>query len=197
MLECPQCHNQNLPNSTYCDRCGCELTKVSEEAAHSVPILPNGQTADAEQFSHIPQAEGTVPPVSQSEASPQLTLPIGGSKAALPTASSQILKTNLLKRNAVQEATTDNIKGFFSSLADGFQKIIANGSALLNRSNSSADNQPNVTAFKPSVPMESKGKVLWNKIVAALLGIGVLALCILMIGKKLAIFSLSIFTKQK
>ncbi len=198
MSECPQCHAQNLPNSIYCDECGCKLAQADKEAISVAQMLPteSESVSEATQLQPITQPTNSAAvSVMPSEPSPQLTLPTtNSSKAALPTASSQILKSNLLKRNATQETAIGN---FFSSLANNYQKIISSGSALLKNLGNSNANRSNDAPQKSSLTTDSNGKTLGNKIVAALLGIGILALCIFMIGKKLAIFSLSTFIKQR
>ncbi len=201
MSECPQCHAQNLPNSIYCDECGCKLAEVGKEAISAAQVSP----AKSESISEVTQLQpiaqstnSTAVSVAPSEPSPQLTLPTtSSSKAALPTASSQVLKSNLLKRNAAQETTTSKIGNFFSSLVNGCQKITSSGSSLLKNLGNSDANQSNEAPLKSPLTPDSNGKTLGNKIAAALLGIGILALCIFMIGKKLAIFSLSTFIKEK
>ncbi len=201
MSECPQCHAQNLPNSIYCDECGCKLAEVGKEAISAMQISPteSESTSEATQLqSAVQPTNSTAVSVAPSEPSPQLTLPTANSsKAALPTASSQVLKNNLLKRNAVQETATSKIGSFFSNLANSCQKITSSGNSLLKKLGNSSDRQPNDMSLKSSVTADSNGKTLGNKIVAALLGVGILILCIFMIGKKLAIFSLSTFIKQK
>lgn len=199
MSECPQCHAQNLPNSIYCDECGCKLAQVDKEVTSAAQISPAESTPEATQLqSAVQPTNSTDVSVVPSEPSPQLTLPTANSsKAALPTASSQVLKNNLLKRNAVQETATSKIGSFFSNLANSCQKITSSGNSLLKKLGNSSDRQPNDMSLKSSVTADSNGKTLGNKIVAALLGVGILILCIFMIGKKLAIFSLSTFIKQK
>lgn len=200
MLECPKCHAQNLPNSHYCDECGSELTDANKETVGTLPTLP----AESELLSNETQLQlvvqapsNTITSTTADDISPQLTLPANSIKAALPTTSSQVLKNNLQRSSVSQRQTVGKVGSFFSNLANSCQKLISNGNAILKGLDSSAETQPSGTSVKPIMPTDSKGKTLCNKIVAALLGVGILALCIFMIGKKLTVFSLSTFIKQK
>lgn len=200
MLECPNCHAQNLPNSHYCDECGSELTDANKGTVGTLPVLPTESellSSEAQLQSVIQTPNNTIDSAAANEPSPQLTLPVSNSKAALPTTSSQVLKNNLQRNSISQGTTAGKVGNFFSGLADSCQKLVSNGSTLLKGLGASTEAQPNSTSAKPIMPTDSKGKTLCNKIVAALLGVGILALCIFMIGKKLAIFSLSTFIKQK
>ena len=198
MTECPKCHAQLLPNSIYCEMCGCELAKANTEAALSRKALEVEPMASEVQLQSaaLPLRDAaSAARVSQAEFSPQLTLPTGNGKAALPTAPSQVLQTNLLKRNASQDSSVGKVGNFASELLNKCKEIFTSGSSLLRSFNGSDKGQP--TQYHAPVQPESSNKALWNKILAALLGVGVLGLCIFMIAKKLATSSLSIFTKQK
>ncbi len=211
MSECPRCHAQNLPNSTYCDMCGCELARVDKEAVTPEPILattsessarPSADKGQSYPVELVPSGPNNLSspsgPAPAPEPSPQLTLPVSNNKAALPTTSSRVLKDNLLKRKAAGGITSSKkIGNFLSDWLNSCQKILSEGGSWLKKASNSNSNQLGITSLKPPTPTESKGKALCNKIVAALLGVGVLALCIFMIGKKMAIFSISTFIKQK
>ncbi|HBM96598.1 TPA: hypothetical protein DD394_03595 [bacterium UBP9_UBA11836] len=202
MLECPKCHAQNLPNSLYCDECGFKLAEANKKTVGTLPASP----AESECISNEAQVQSqavmqtpnnAIAPGTSNEPSTQLNLPVNNTKATLPTTASQVLKNNLQKNGTAQGMTVGRVGSFFSNLVNSCQKLASSGSALLKNLSSSTEVQSNSTFVKPIMPTDSKGKTLCNKIVAALLGIGILALCIFMIGKKLAIFSLSTFIKQK
>ncbi|MGM9999397.1 MAG: zinc-ribbon domain-containing protein [Candidatus Bruticola sp.] len=205
MSECPKCHTQVLPNSRYCDMCGYELVEAevltqpnfssdtqsnpTESKSPLAAEVLDMQTSEAEEENGQKETEKQSAPVT------------GGSKAALPSTPSQILRTTKLRSQNTQIKSSLHTEGFLIGLADRIRSAAAEVSSATktfiskNSKTSSAGNHSPQSPASASTE-ESTGQTIANKIIAALLGIGVLVLCIFMIAKKLALSALSPFNKN-
>ncbi|MGM9992032.1 MAG: zinc ribbon domain-containing protein [Candidatus Bruticola sp.] len=201
MSECPKCHTQVLPNSRYCDMCGYELAKDTISDPQSFSHIVQNDTDEAKSDLKADTAavacNGADEQSSHSESETQFNLAANGSKAALPSSPSKILQTTKLRSQNVRAKSTIPAEGFLTSLADKIRTTAAevNLSAKTFISNiNKASSTKTGGEFTSSAPGEdNQAKVIANKIIAALLGIGMLILCIFIIAKKLTLATLSPF----